>query len=168
MSKVQPAVLAAAMLSSPRAGAFGQDGGMAPAPLPRELRHVYEKAEYVVFSEPELVIRVGEPSAGLDALLASHEADTAAYLTAANPDGLPQSHEENLEAREELKQSSWIAGLPLYDGEGRDPQRQWKPEPSVLAVGITRDDAVAAGLGHARSAIVFIEKGKAPELVELV
>ena len=47
----------------------------------------YEKALYVVFGVPELVIRIGKPNPDLDELLEAEGAATAAYVTAANPRG---------------------------------------------------------------------------------
>ncbi|MGH8720503.1 MAG: DUF3293 domain-containing protein, partial [Burkholderiales bacterium] len=52
-------------------------------------------------------------------------------------------------------------------GEGRDPQQEWPAEPSVLVVGIARAEAEVLGRGYEQNAIVFVEKGKAPELVML-
>ena len=136
-------------------------------PLDPGLRAAYEAALYVVFAEPELVIRIGEPNPDLDELMASAEASTAAFLTAANPDGEQQSEEENRAAAEALHKSELLIGLPSFDGEGRDPLGKWPAEPSLLVLGITRDDAMFIGVSHAQNAIVWLEKGKAPELVEL-
>ena len=137
-------------------------------PLDPEKRRAYEAAEYVVFFEPELVFRVGEPSPGLDEVLDSLEAQTAAFVTAANPHGERRPDEENREAHTELLKSSFLADYEKFEGEGRDPFRRWPAEPSVLVVGIARRDAAALGVAHDQNAIVFIEKGRAPELVVLV
>jgi hypothetical protein len=53
-------------------------------------------------------------------------------------------------------------------GEGRDPAGKWPAEPSVLAVGMSRHEAMVMGRSYEQNAIVFIEKGKAPELVVLL
>jgi hypothetical protein len=94
-------------------------------PLGPELIEAYRRALYVVYGEPELVIRVGEPNAELDALLEAKGAATAAFVTAANPRG--------------------------------------------RLAGKTENELAAAALGRAfgQNAIVFVEKGKAPELVIL-
>ena len=137
-------------------------------PLDPELRAAYEATHYVVFAEPELVIRIGEPNPDLDALMESAEASSAAFLTAANPDGELQSDAENRAALDELRKAELLRLRPQYDGEGRDPLGKWPAEPSLLVIGIPRDDAVFIGLSHAQNAIVFVEKGQAPELVVLV
>jgi len=137
-------------------------------PLPPDLLRAYEEANYVVFGEPELVIRVGEPNRDLDALMEADDASTAAYLSAANPDGAQQSGADNREAAQALLADSIMRFLPKYEGEGRDPLGKWPAEPSVLVLGISRKDAEFLGITHAQNAIVFIEKRKAPELVVLV
>lgn len=136
-------------------------------PLRPDLVEAYRRALYVVFGEPELVIRVGEVNADLDALLAAHEAQTAAYVTAANPNGEPQSVQENQAAAEALLKSEFLVGRARFEGEGRDPQGQWPAEPSVLVIGLSRKDAEGLGVVYGQNAFVFIEKGKAPELVLL-
>ena len=58
------------------------------------------------------------------------------------------------------------AGYPRYPGEGRNAAGTWR-EPSVLAVGIYRANAEALGRLFGQNAVVFIEKGRAPELLLL-
>ena len=49
----------------------------------------------------------------------------------------------------------------------RDPQGRWKPERSALVVGIPRADAEGVGRAFGQNAIVFVERGRAPELLLL-
>jgi hypothetical protein len=127
----------------------------------------YLAAEYAVFAEPELVLRIGEPSPALDALLEAEGAATAAYVTAANPHGRLAGTTENVLASTALLEAQREAGYACYAGEGRDPQGEWPAEPSVLVVGITRAEAEVLGRSYDQVAIVFVEKGRAPELVLL-
>ena len=127
----------------------------------------YEKALYVVFGRPELVIRIGQPNADLDELLASEGAATAAYITAANPRGEATSAWKNEIANAALVETQTKAGYRCFEGEGRDPKGRWKPERSVLVVGIPRADAEGVGRVFGQNAIVFVERGRAPELVVL-
>jgi len=133
--------------------------------LPPELIEAYEKADYVVFTAPELVLRIGEPSPRLDALLEAEGATAAAYLTAANPRGELKTEAENRSAGAALAELLASAGYPRYAGEGRDPDNKRAAEPSVLVVGIYRANAAALGRLFGQNAIVFVEKGEAPELV---
>jgi Protein of unknown function (DUF3293) len=134
-------------------------------PATPELIDAYEKALYVVFGEPELVIRIGEPSPDLDELLEAEGAATAAYITAANPRGEATTRWKNEIANAALVQS--LAGYSCFEGEGRDPQGRRTPERSALVVGISRADAEVVGRAFGQNAIVFVEKGRAPELVIL-
>lgn len=136
-------------------------------PLRPDLLEAYQRALYVVFGEPELVIRVGEPNADLDRLFEAEGAATAAFVTAANPRGMLATETENEVAVAALHQSQADAGYACHSGEGRDPRGEWPAEPSVLVVGIARIDAEGLGRAFGQNAIVFIEKGKAPELVIL-
>jgi hypothetical protein len=136
-------------------------------PLRPDLLAAYQKALYVVYGAPELVICIGERNEDLDALLEADGLDTAAYLTAANPRGELQSKMENELACAALHQVLADAGYICYVGEGRDPEGDWPAEPSILALGISRHEAEVIGRSYEQNAIVFIERGKAPELVVL-
>ena len=133
-------------------------------PTTREQLAAYRASEYVVFAKPELVLRIGEPSAALDRLLEAAGARSAAFLTAANPHSQPRSAAENLATLERLERdaSAW----PVHRGEGRSPDRTWR-EPSLLVAGIAREAARTLGRRYGQNAIVFIDKGAAPELVLL-
>ena len=131
-------------------------------PLTPELISAYENALYAV--EGGLVLRIGEKSAALELLLESRGVKSAAFVTAANPRGEPRSHAANVAAMAALRESLQWPHLP---GEGRDPEGRWVAEPSVLLLGIARADAEALGRRLEQNAIVFVEKGAAPELVLL-
>jgi hypothetical protein len=133
--------------------------------LPPELIDAYENADYVVFTNPKLVLRIGEPSPRLDALLEAEGATAAAYITAANPRSEPRTDAENRSAGATLDELLASAGYPRYAGEARDPDNKRAAEPSVLVIGIYRGNAEALGRLFGQNAIVFVEKGKAPELV---
>ena len=136
-------------------------------PVSAELIAAYEKALYVVFGTPELLIRIGVPNPDLDELLEAEGAATAAYITAANPRGEAMSAWKNEIANAALVESQTKAGYRCFEGEGRDPEKRWSAERSVLVIGIPRPDAEAVGRAFGQNAIVFVEKGRAPELVVL-
>jgi hypothetical protein len=134
--------------------------------FPPDLLESYRSAHYVVFGKKELVLRVGRPSAELDAILEVERASSAAFITAANPRGKRQDDEANRAACAALQKKVAPEYL-CYAGEGRDPAGKWAAEPSLLVIGIRRDVAEALGREFRQNAIVFLEKGKAPELVVL-
>lgn len=131
-----------------------------------KLMDAYHEADYVVFAEPEFVLKIGEPSSRLDALLEEEGATTAAFLAAANPRSKPQSAARNASALSALDQLVAAAGYPWRAGEGREPDGSWV-EPSRLIIGIYRENAEALGRLFGQNAIVFIEKGGPPELLAL-
>jgi hypothetical protein len=136
-------------------------------PIRPDLLAAYKNALYVVFGAPDLVLRIGEANEVLDALMDEEGAESAAYLTAANPGGELQDKRANDLSCAALHQILADAGYACYLGEGRDPEGDWPAEPSVLAVGISRREAEVIGRSYEQVAIVFIERGKAAELVVL-
>lgn len=131
-----------------------------------EQRDAYEQADYVVFSDRQVVLRVGEKSSALDELIKAEGATTAVFVTAANPRGEKRSEKENGVANAALQSFVQAAGYPHFWGEGRDPFGSWA-EPSFLVIGIYRANAEALGQLFEQNAIVFCEIGRAPELIIL-
>ena len=126
----------------------------------------YKKADYVVFSDRQVVLRVGRKNVELDELISTEGASTAAFISAANPRGDKRSDTENGVANAALQSFVSAAGYPHFWGEGRDPFGSWA-EPSFLVIGIYRANAEALGQLFEQNAIVFCELGRAPELVIL-
>jgi hypothetical protein len=135
-------------------------------PLTQETVDAYRDADYVVFADRTIVLRIGEPSPDLDALIRTEGATTAAFVTAANPRGEKRADEENGVANAALQSFVAAAGYPHFWGEGRDPFGGWA-EPSFLVIGIYRANAEALAQLFEQNALVFCELGKAPELVIL-
>jgi hypothetical protein len=135
--------------------------------LSAQLLAAYEGADYVVLTKPELVLRIGEPSPRLDALLEGAGAGTAAFLTAANPNSEARSAKENAPGIAALDGMVAAAGYPRQRAEGRDPAGRWPAEPALLVLGIYLANAQALGRLFGQNAIVFIEKGGAPKLIIL-
>jgi len=99
-------------------------------------------------------------------LLDAEGASTAAFITAANPRSGLRGGWENEIANTALLNVMTGAGYRCFEGEGRAPDRSWI-ERSALVVGISREEAEKAGRAFDQNAIVFVERGKAPELVVL-
>jgi len=136
-------------------------------PLSPDLLAAYRDSDYVVFADPPIILKIGVPSPRLDALLEAEGAPCAAFVTAANPRSKPRSKEENAKALAGLDQLVAASGYPWRPAEGRESEGNWV-EPSRLVIGISRDNAEALGRLFGQNAIVFIERGRAPELLVLV
>jgi hypothetical protein len=127
----------------------------------------YLAAEYVVYGDPPIVLRIGERSRALDVLLEDAGTETAAFVTAANPGGRPADPADNALATEALVHAQREAGYACVPGEGRDPRGEWPAEASVLVLGISRREAEILGRSYEQNAIVVVERGKAAELALL-
>lgn len=132
--------------------------------LDAQVIEAYRNAEYVVFGEPPLVLRIGEPNRRLDAILEAAGKTCAAFITAWNPGGRPCGDQDNQAAQVRLERALEDRPYGCYPGEGRDPAGHWPAEPSLLVVGIPRAEARALGRAFGQNALVFIERGAAPEL----
>jgi hypothetical protein len=137
-------------------------------PIPSDQLAAYRNAEYAVFTDDPFVLRVGERSDRLDAMLEDAGVETAAFVTAANPAGMPADARDNALSTEALLNAQREAGYACLSGAGRDPLGAWPAEPSVLVLGISRREAEILGRSYGQNAIVFFEKGAAAELVVLV
>jgi len=141
-------------------------------PLDPALRSAYERAIYAVFASPGVEFRIGEPSDVLDAMMAMSRVRCAAFVSSASARGVATPENERRLAdfllRSQLDALNETGKYRIFQGEGRDPAGKWRAEPSVLIVGIPRAEAEALGRKLEQNAIVWIEKGRAPELVVLV
>ena len=144
-------------------------------PLDPGLRLAYERAVYAIFASPGVEFRIGERSDMIEAMMTMSHARTAAFVSSATNRGTASPENERRLADFLLRHE--VDGLHgtahstikyrVYQGEGRDPEGKWTAEPSVLIMGIARADAEALGRKLAQNAIVWIEKGAAPELLVL-
>jgi hypothetical protein len=141
-------------------------------PLDPALKLAYERAIYAVFASPGVEFRIGEPSDVLDAMMTMNHVRTAAFVSSADAQGVPSDENrrrlDDFLLRAETAATKSAQQHRVYQGEGRDPQGKWRAEPSLLIMGIPRGEAEALGRKLAQNAIVWIEKGQAPELVVLV
>jgi hypothetical protein len=135
--------------------------------MDNDLIEAYENADYAIFVEPPLILKVGEHSSRLDELMQAEGTGTAAYVTAANPHSVRRSAAENNAANEALENLIGASGYPWRAGEGRDPDGRWPAERGFLIFGIYKNNAELLGRLFKQNAIVFIELEKAPELVLL-
>ena len=137
-------------------------------PLDPALRSAYERAVYCVFASPGVEFRIGQPSDILDAMMAMAHVRSAAFVSSATARGAASPENEKRLAEFLLRAQTAGLNYRIYQGEGRDPEGKWSAEPSVLIMGIPRAEAEALGRKLEQNAIVWIDKGRAPELVVLV
>jgi hypothetical protein len=120
-----------------------------------ELAEAYRRTEFrVADCGWEFVLQHGEHSKVLEACHAAFGVSCSAYITAWNPRSEPAAPEVNRAAQTRLETELTALGLPFLHGEGLDPTRSWPGEPSVLVLGISRDDAQRLGRTFGQNAIV--------------
>jgi hypothetical protein len=127
----------------------------------------YQQAWYHVGTEPGFTLRIGVHSPQLLAPHARLGASTSAFVTAYNPLGRLQSRAENEHAHLRLRTEIQASGLRCVHGAGFDPSGRWQPEPSLLVVGISLDDARELGARYGQNAIVWCGADAIPQLVLL-
>lgn len=115
----------------------------------------------------EVVIRPGEHNAQVDLLLARYGAKTAVFITAWNPFSRSLTDQENELANKKLEGRLRKSGLIYLRGEGRGRIGDWPAERSFLVFGTDRARARKLGRGCRQNAVVFVERGRAAELLRL-
>lgn len=133
--------------------------------ITEELKQVYLDTQYEIFN-PAFTIKIGEISRELQFLLTQNNVTDWAYITSYNPYSEILSDAENLQHFELLKAD--IKDFTTFEGQGRGTDPNWKPEKSLLILGIARDHAILIGKKYCQNAIVTGGKGEKSELVILV
>ena len=134
-----------------------------------ELEAAYRATAYWVDlpSGERFVLRCGERSAPLDAVLGAAGVDTWAYITASNPGSTRLSAAANAERMAALEAELRGRTLGFLAGEGRGDAGDWPAEPSRLVLGIAEPDAVTIGRGFGQKAILAGTRGGLVRLVWL-
>jgi len=131
-----------------------------------DLLEAYRRTTFLADTpRARLALRVGQRSAQLDDLLATHDVTSWAYVTAFNPGSQLLPVEENLPRHRELERLVASLGYESYPGEGVGDDGQWPPEASFLVLGIARNDAARLGQRFGQIAVVYGELGQTAELV---
>lgn len=113
------------------------------------------------------VLRVGQISDDLQDIFSTHGVRSAAFLTAYNPRSAPTASHLNEKAQAQLLSLLSASGVPFLSGAGESDDGLWPAEPSVLALGLTRQEAETLGLLFEQNAIVWCDADAVPILVDL-
>ncbi len=135
--------------------------------IPQATIHAYRGTHYDVFADPAFTLRIGTKSDALALLYSTYNVASAAFVTAANPFGELTEATINVRNQERLKREIERTKLTCFNGAGRDPLGEWPIEPSVLILGIERDQATELGTRYRQNAIVWCSTEATPELVLL-
>jgi hypothetical protein len=128
----------------------------------------YRATDYVAFSDSRAFsIRIGHHSLVIDGLLTKMKTRSGAFITAWNSFSKSQSAGANAYWDRELKRYLSARGFAFFPGEGRGEIGEWPPESSILAFGMSRQQAASIGRRFRQNAIVYVPLGRPAELVML-
>ena len=128
----------------------------------------YQSTHYrVVHSDGEIVLKIGNPSPRLFALLKEHRVTSGAFLTAFNPRGAQQSDAENELAHAWLTKELGDLGVKCIDGKGGEENSDWPVERSVFALGLSLANATELANRANQDAFVWVGVDGIPQLILL-
>ena len=126
----------------------------------------YQATTYTArLGESEVRIRVGSRCPRIDRELADRNLNSWAYLTACNPGSQPLPAAENRDRQQELRRAVRDGGWACYPGAGVPDTTSWKPEESLLILGIQRQPALELARRFGQLAIVWGTCDAAAELL---
>lgn len=85
----------------------------------------YGQTEFHVHSEPQFILRIGQPNAALLSAHKHHRVDSSAFITAWNPYSQAVDAAENAARQQTLEQELVRRSLYFYPGLGQHPSGQW-------------------------------------------
>lgn len=122
-----------------------------------QLVRAYREAIYIVNSEGRAIsLKVGEVNSDLVKLMRSKKVITAAVLTAYNPYSEVTSNEENERSQSNLLDKLGQKSVHCMVAIGTDANEEWDPEPSILVLGISLQDAEALADEYGQNAFIWI------------
>lgn len=132
--------------------------------IPSNLLHAYLTSVYHV-TDLTLTIRISQLHPDLDKLLERHACITWTFITAYNPASQILPEEQNITRHQMLVED--LAEYKCFEGYGVGTDPQWKPERSLLVLGIDQDAAIAIGKKYGQNAIVVGSAGEVATLILL-
>jgi hypothetical protein len=133
--------------------------------VPSDLAQAFAETHYIVHDEAPFVMHIGQPCPELKALMAEHNAQGAAFITAWNPFSQSLHAKENQARQEELKANIKKRGLICIDGIGKHPSNNWLGEVSVLVLGLDLEAAKSLARHYEQHAFVWAASDGVPELI---
>ena len=135
--------------------------------IPAGLLQAFADTHYIVHHEAPFVMHIGQPCPELKALMAYHNALSAAFITAWNPFSLRRGKQTNEQAHRRLAAALRLQRTTYLEGEGCGADDNWTPECSVLAFRVARRVAARLGRRFRQNAVIFVSYGKPAELMML-
>jgi len=141
---------------------------LAQSTLPTHLIQNYLDALYQADScLGKATLVIGQYCDILSRLMIAAKQSSALFITGCNPHSRLQCAQQNDLAqirlhRELMHYSTWI-----HSGESSDPQNNWPPESSYLALGIDLLQSMQLGIRFKQNAIIWCNNDAIPRLILL-
>ncbi|HWZ48438.1 MAG TPA: DUF3293 domain-containing protein [Herbaspirillum sp.] len=130
-----------------------------------ELIADYRAATYRVDSPTRTInLTINAYSKELESLHAHYQVASSAFITAYNPYSEPTAPEVNRASQEALMTQIEALHLPSIPGAGVCADSDSLPEPSVLILGISFEQASALAHQYRQNAFIFSDKTAIPRL----
>lgn len=140
----------------------GSSGTVRVTRVPAATIAAYRATIYEIGS---IQLRIGERSDAVSSRLRDENVTSAAIVTAYNPESVSLCEAENRAAHENLLNAT--VGYVTLPTRAIDPTGAWPPEPGLLVLGISDEEAMALGRAFRQNAIVWIAPDEAPKLLLL-
>ncbi len=115
----------------------------------------YRSAIYVVEQPRRFVMHIEKACPELEQVLREHEAKTAAYITAFNPNGNIVSWDTNAKQDEKLRHELTTRNYTFLSGYSTDKHDDHPHEISYLVLNISKKEALILAKTYKQEAIVF-------------
>ena len=130
------------------------------------LEAAYRRTHYEVQTPAgPMVLRIDVHCPPLERVHAELGVNESVFLTAWNPQSVPQCAPRNAVAQARLDQRLAALGLTIWPGWGRDPEAQWPAEQSLFVAGLDRETAVGLAREFEQHAFVHAATDAIPRLV---
>lgn len=134
--------------------------------ITKDLLDSYKKTHFSVNGPTgTFILRTDCYSAELEASHKRNYVRTSAYITAHNPASEPQTDIWNSDAQKAMEAEVAASGFKTVPGSGIDPNNEWPAEPSILILGIDKDDALDLGKRFGQNALLFSASDAIPTLI---
>jgi hypothetical protein len=133
----------------------------------QKMIEAYANTDFRVGAHIPFVLKIGIQNKSLLELYAQEKFDCAAYITAFNPYSEERTEKENSDAQDSLLQQLSLSAFKIIEGSGQDPLGEWPSEPSALALGMSKTEAMDIGNKFRQNAIVWMGADAIPELIML-
>jgi hypothetical protein len=132
------------------------------------LRAAYLAARYLVAVDGDrITLEIGRPAPDLDKILIARSVESAAFVTAWNPHSTWHARDDNLVLGSRLATAVEQLGLAALPVTTTADDPRWV-EHGLLILGIFEPRARRLGEQFAQNAIVMVDRGAAPRLIDLV